>query len=95
MQFGGKSYCAWQASYLFRKCRNYFVRLNWHDEVLFPTRPPRVIAYISAMQCAVWKNKDVEGLFLTVTWWTTISKQYVTERSNTDITYCRICSGKF
>ena len=25
-----------QLLYLFRKCQDYFVRLNWHDEVLFP-----------------------------------------------------------
>ena len=25
-----------QLLHLFRKCQDYFVRLNWHDEVLFP-----------------------------------------------------------
>ena len=25
-----------QLLYLFRKCQDYFIRLNWHDEVLFP-----------------------------------------------------------
>ena len=50
-----------QLLHLFRKCQDYFVRLNWHDEVLFPTRPPRSNLRHIGDAVRSLENKDVRG----------------------------------
>ena len=62
-----------QLLYLFRKCQDYFVRLNWHDEVLFPHEAARAICAISATRSEAWRRGMCRGPWTPCTWWTTTS----------------------
>ena len=50
-----------QLLYLFRKCQDYFVRLNWHDEVLFPHEAAQSNLRHIGDAVRSLENKDVRG----------------------------------
>ncbi len=62
-----------QLLYLFRKCQDYFVRLNWHDEVLFPHEAAQSNLRHICDAVRSLENRDVQGLWMPCTWWTTTS----------------------
>ena len=50
-----------QLLYLFRKCQDYFVRLNWHDEVLFPHEAAQSNLRHICDAVRSLENRDVQG----------------------------------
>lgn len=60
-----------QLLYLFKKAQGYFVRLNWHDEVLFPHEASQTNLRYLGEAVRQLEDKNVRGALRPCTRWIT------------------------